>query len=104
MTEREPLPLRDALAAVGRQLGMPSPEAFDAVVALLPEIVGADSAAHVRVRSIRGGTCVVEVDEPVWATRVRYAAGALVDAVNDACTTRPLTSVKVVVSRPRETG
>jgi predicted nucleic acid-binding Zn ribbon protein len=104
MTRRdEPVPLRDAIAAVGRELGLPSPDVVGTLVAQWEEIVGPAIAKHARVRSVRDGECTIAVDGPAWATQLRYGASDLVDRVNEHCGEGAVTSVKVVVTGPRKT-
>ena len=104
MTPRdEPVPLRDAIAKVGEELGVPAPDALSALTARWPDIVGPVIAAHATVRSLRDGECTIEVDGPVWATQLRYAANEVLDRANDHCGGVVLTSVRVVVAGPRKT-
>ena len=42
------------------------------------EVVGADVAPHARLVSVREGSLTVAVDEPVWATQLRYLESAIV--------------------------
>ena len=103
MTREDPVPLRDALAAVGKELGLPDTNDLDVLVAVWSELVGSDVARHARVRSVRDGECTIEVDEPAWATRVRYLGGDLRRAANGRCGEGFLTNVRVVVTTPRRT-
>jgi predicted nucleic acid-binding Zn ribbon protein len=100
----EPVPLRDTLAAVQRELGAPSPDAFAVVQTVWLEIAGAELAAHTRVRAVRDGECTIEVEGAVWATRARYVGGGLLGAANSRLGRPILTGVKVVVTPPRRTG
>jgi len=104
MTGNEPVPLRDTLAAVQRELGTPSPDAFAIVQTVWSEVAGAELAKHARVRSVRDGECTIEVDGGVWATRARYVAGGLLGAANERLGRRCLGAIKVVVQTPRRTG
>jgi predicted nucleic acid-binding Zn ribbon protein len=92
VTSREPVPLRDALEAVSKDLRLAAPDALSALAASWRELAGADVAAHARVVSLRDGKCTLEVDGPAWATRVRYLT-------NELCRQGSLTEVKVVVKR-----
>ena len=105
MTRREePIPLRDAIAIVGRELGVPAPDVVETLVARWVDIVGPAIAAHAHVRSVRDGECTIVVDGPVWATQLRYGSSDLVERVNERCGAAVVTSVKVVVAGPRKTG
>ncbi len=96
----EPVPLRDALESVGRELGLPAPESLDGLLRAWPGIVGDMLASHARVRSVRDGECVVEVDGSAWATQVRYLADEVVRRANEVCGTGVVERVRVVVAGP----
>jgi predicted nucleic acid-binding Zn ribbon protein len=96
----EPMLLRDAVDAVGRQLGMPAADAFAQLSAAWPEVVGAHLAPHVSVRSVRDGVCTVEVDGAGWATQLRYAEQQLVERAAGCCGPGVVTSIRVVVNAP----
>jgi predicted nucleic acid-binding Zn ribbon protein len=100
---REPVPLRDALAAVGRDLGVPDPDVVARVVGLWEELVGPAVAAHARVHSVHAGVCTVTVDEPVWATQLRYLEQGLIERAETVLGSGVVQSVRVVVAPPAET-
>jgi predicted nucleic acid-binding Zn ribbon protein len=99
----EPVPLRDAVAKVGAELGVPAPDALSTLTARWPDIVGPVIAAHASVRSVRDGECTIEVDGPGWATQLRYAANEVLERANEYCGGAVLTSVRVVVAKSRRT-
>ena len=99
----EPVPLSDAVARVGRDLGMPPADVVSTLVARWRDIVGPAIAQHATVTSVRDGECTIVVDGPVWATQLRYGASDLVARVNERCGEGAVTSVKVVVAGPRKT-
>jgi predicted nucleic acid-binding Zn ribbon protein len=68
----DPRPLRDALAALGDDLGLPRAESFAGLAERWAEVVGTDVAAHVRVESLRDGCLTVAADSPIWASQFRY--------------------------------
>jgi predicted nucleic acid-binding Zn ribbon protein len=96
----EPVSLGDAIAAVGKELGLPEPNALAALTAAWPDIVGAQVATHASVRSVRDGTCTVEVDAAGWATQIRYAEQQVVERAAACCGPGVVTSVRVVVAGP----
>ncbi len=96
----EPVPLRDAIERVGRELGLAGPDVVDTLIAHWREIVGPAVAEHAQVRSVRDGECTIAVDGPAFATQLRYAANDLVSRVNDHCGEGSVTSIRVVVSGP----
>ena len=99
----EPVPLRDALAAVGRELGLAPPDVIATLGARWRDIVGPAIAEHAQVRSVRDGECTIVVDGPVWATQLRYGSSDLVARVNECCGEGSVTSLRVVVSGPSKT-
>jgi predicted nucleic acid-binding Zn ribbon protein len=99
----EPVPLRDALAEVGRDLGMPDPGVLERVTVLWREVVGPAVAEHTDVRSVRDGVCTVTADAPVWATQLRYLEQAVLDRVAEVLGPGFVRGVKVVVAPPTET-
>jgi predicted nucleic acid-binding Zn ribbon protein len=72
----------EALAELGRPLGIPDPRSLSALLELWPELVGETVARHVSVRSVRAGVLTVAVDAPAWATQVRFLEGDLVGEVS----------------------
>lgn len=99
----EPVSMRDAIAAVGRDLGMPSPDVLSTLNAGWRDIVGPAIAEHAQVRSLRDGECTIAVDGPVWATQLRYGSSDLLARVNERCGEGSVTSIRVVVSGARRT-
>jgi predicted nucleic acid-binding Zn ribbon protein len=96
----EPIPLGDALATLGRQLGLPTANGFDIATTCWSEVAGPELAAHSRVRSVHDGACTIEVDEPGWATRARYLTGELRELANSRAEAPFVTAVNVIVSGP----
>ena len=92
--------LRDAIAAVGRDLGMPAPDVLATLSSEWPAIVGTALAPHTSVRSVRDGVCTVEVDGAGWATQLRYAEHQVVERAGECCGPGVVTSIRTVVSGP----
>jgi hypothetical protein len=63
------VPLGDALAAVGKELGMPDPTVVARVEVVWAEVVGPAHAGHCEVRSVRDGVCTVTVDSASGAAQ-----------------------------------
>lgn len=95
--DRDPRPLADALAELGRDLGLPPPDALGEVLAAWPDAIGAQLAAHVRVRSLRDGLLTVEVDAPAFATEVRYRDQELVARLAERLGRTVVERLRVVV-------
>lgn len=97
MSRGEPIELRDAVARVGRDLGIPDPAALTALVGAWPALVGPLLAQHSGVRSVRDGVGTISVDDPAWATELRYRADEIVERAREVCGTTVLSSIRVVV-------
>ena len=101
--DRDPVPLRDSVAALGRDLGLPDPEVLGRVAATWSELAGPAVAAHAPVRSVRNGVCTVTADGPAWATEIRYLEAELVERCRAAFGEGVVTRLEVAVSAPRTT-
>lgn len=75
--ESEPTPIRASLDRLTGRLGAPASSAFSAVFAHWPDLVGSSVAAHTTPRSLKDGRLVVEVDDPAWATQLRFLEAEL---------------------------
>ena len=62
------------------------------------EVMGADVAAHARLVSVREGTLTVAVDDPIWATQLRYLEPAIVTRATALLGPGLVTRVKVRVA------
>lgn len=83
-----------------RHLGGPSFVAVDTVFGDWEELVGEQVAAHTQPVSVRDGVLVVQVDDPAWATQIRFLEHDLLTRVGDAIGSGELTSLQVRVKRP----
>jgi predicted nucleic acid-binding Zn ribbon protein len=97
----EPVRLSDALAKVGAELGLAPGNAHGTLEARWSEVMGADVAANTRLVSVREGTLSVSVEDPIWATQLRYLEPAIVTRATALLGPGVVTRVKVRVSRPR---
>jgi predicted nucleic acid-binding Zn ribbon protein len=67
-----PRPIGESLGRVTDSLGMPTPSALEGVFGRWAEVVGEQVAAHARPLSLKEGVLAVGVDQPGWATQLRY--------------------------------
>jgi predicted nucleic acid-binding Zn ribbon protein len=74
----EPRAVGDSLDRVASSLGL-----APALLTRWPEFVGESVAEHARPRSLRDGTLVVAVDDPAWATQLRWLEADLVARLAD---------------------
>jgi predicted nucleic acid-binding Zn ribbon protein len=75
----EPRPLRDSLAEVSADLGLPAPDALAFLIQQWESLVGPDVAAHCRLTSLRDGVLRVTVDTAPRGTQLRYLESELVE-------------------------
>jgi predicted nucleic acid-binding Zn ribbon protein len=94
----EPARLRDTLAAIGAELGLPRAGAVEALRRAWESAVGADVAAHASIRSLREGVLTVVVDTAPWGTQLRYREAELVRWANHVTgPSAPVASIRVRV-------
>ncbi|HWH35481.1 MAG TPA: DUF721 domain-containing protein [Acidimicrobiales bacterium] len=96
----EPRPVGDSLDRLSRSLGGPAAQALSAVFSSWPEVVGEAVAAHARPRSLRHGVLVVAVDDPAWATQLRWLGAEVLARLAEVVGEGVVVEVKVRVSRP----
>ena len=100
LPDEDPVPVRDALGALGDELGLPAPGAISALTERWAEIVGPALAPHARLRTLRGGVVTIAVDAPAWATELRYQQDTLKERIEEVTGRDVVRSVRVVVDRP----
>jgi predicted nucleic acid-binding Zn ribbon protein len=96
----DPVSLSESLAGVGRDLGMPDPTELTAVLDAWPELVGIDVARHAHIRSLRDGVLLVAVDEPAFATQLRYLETEVREGAERVVGRPVIRSLRVVVKAP----
>ena len=97
----EPRRIGDGLDALAKRLGVPSADALGGVFSRWDDIVGPSIAAHARPVSLRDQVLHVQVDEPGWATQIRFLGTDLVARIAAAVGEGVVASVDVRVGRPR---
>lgn len=83
MTHDEPVPIARSLDAVVRSLRGPSRAAVGGVFGRWSDAVGEHVADHVRPLKLDGGVLTVAVDDPAWATQVRFLEGTIVARLHE---------------------
>jgi predicted nucleic acid-binding Zn ribbon protein len=63
------------------------------------DVVGPAVAEHCRPSTLVRGTLVVEVDDPVWATQLRYLATTIIERLTDGAGPGAVTRIDVRVRR-----
>ncbi len=72
MTSRDPIPISSSLDGVMRSLRGPTRQAVGGLFGRWNEAVGEQVAQHVTPIKLDDGVLVVEVDDPAWATQVKF--------------------------------
>ena len=89
-------PVADSLGQLSKRLGLGDPSTLTAVFGDWAAIVGPALADHCRPERLRDGELVVLVEEPAWATEVRFLA----DDIRVRCNARAgQDAVRTVVVR-----
>jgi predicted nucleic acid-binding Zn ribbon protein len=76
--EYAPKRVGESLDAIARRLGAPTASSMGAVFTRWNDAVGPAIAAHTRPIALADGVLTVGVDEPGWATQLRYLTNDLV--------------------------
>ena len=100
MTDDDLHALSDSLDGVVRSLRGAGARATAGVFGRWEEAVGPHVAAHARPALLDGGRLVVDVDEPGWATQLRYLEGELLERLATVAGVGAVRSIDVRV-RPR---
>ena len=90
--------LTGALDALLDRLGAESSTAITGVFGEWPNIVGEQVAQHVKPIKLERGRLIVEIDDPSWATQMRFLEPQLIEKLN-AATTSTITTIEVRVKR-----
>ena len=78
-----PRPVRESLEGLARRLGAPTASALGAVFSQWEDAVGPSVAAHARPVSLADGVLTVVVDQPGWATQLRYLTNDLLGRLTE---------------------
>lgn len=95
-----PRRLKEALDQVTWRLKAPRAQVLKMVFEAWEELVGSVMAAHSSPVRLVDGELVVAVDDPAWATEMRFFSSELIGRINAAAEEEAVTSLTVRV-RPR---
>lgn len=73
------LPIGEATRRLLHARGLDSSVTLGAIMSAWEEAVGDLVSAHARPRALHGSSLVVEVDDPTWATQLRFLASTILD-------------------------
>ena len=99
MADDELHSVSDSLDAVVRALKGPGAKATAGVFGRWEEVVGTHVAVHARPVLLDDGRLVVEVDEPGWATQLRYLEADLMEQLAAVAGAGAVRSIEVRVRR-----
>lgn len=95
-----PIPVADALAELGAELGWPPPGVVTPLISHWPEIVGEAVAEHARMLRLRNGVLTIAVDAAPWATELRYLGGELETRIATIVGPGVVLELRIVVAPP----
>ena len=84
----DPIPISHSLDGVVRSLRGPSREAVSGVFGRWAEAVGEQVATHVRPLKLDERVLVVEVDDPAWATQVKFLTSMITERLQSVANVR----------------
>jgi predicted nucleic acid-binding Zn ribbon protein len=90
--------LQGQLTRLLQSLGSDDADSVTGVFGAWRELVGDSVAAHVQPVRLDHATLVVEVDDPSWATELRFLEASLCAKIS-SFTTTPVTALEVRVKR-----
>ena len=93
----DPVPLADALAEVGADLGLADPGVIGVLAERWADIVGPAIAPNARLRSLRGSTLTIAVETGAWATQLRYLESEMLARIAALVGSDAIDTVRVVV-------
>jgi predicted nucleic acid-binding Zn ribbon protein len=88
MTSRDPVPLSSALDDVVRSLRGPSRASVGGLFGRWDEAVGEQVAQHVTPLKLDEAVLVVEVDDPAWATQVKFLTPMITERLQQVANVR----------------
>jgi predicted nucleic acid-binding Zn ribbon protein len=96
-----PRPVGASLDRVARRLGVDRASTLPALFDRWSELVGEGIASRSEPRALRGTVLVVAVDDPGWATQLRWLEADLVATIEGALGAGTVTALELVVRPPR---
>ena len=94
--DRDPQLMGSVVDRMVAERGWEEPVAVGGAIGRWPDIVGEDTAAHVRPESFEDGVLVVACDSSAWATQMRLLAPTLVRRLNEELTDGTVKRVRVL--------
>jgi hypothetical protein len=97
----EPLPSSEP-HRVGDSLDrvLPGGRTFRVLLERWTELVGDNLGARTRPSALHASTLVIAVDDPAWATQLKYLESDLLTRITEAVGSAAVTEIRVVVRPP----
>jgi predicted nucleic acid-binding Zn ribbon protein len=92
----EPRRVTEGLDRVMKRLGAPDADTLATLFSSWSELVGPRLAGHARPVSLTDATLVVAVDDPAWASQLRWLEAELIERLAEALG-EPITALEVRV-------
>ena len=94
---RAPVHVGASVERVLRHLGAPAPDALATVFGEWPRLVGDKVASHAQPIAVAEGRLVVRVEDPAWASQLRWLERELLERLADALGAGVVTAIEVRV-------
>ena len=98
---RDPRPVGESLDGVARRLGAPTATSLGSVFTQWEAAVGPVIAGHARPIGLTDGVLTIAVDDPAWATQLRFLVNELVAKVAAVAGPGVVGRIDVRVEAPR---
>jgi predicted nucleic acid-binding Zn ribbon protein len=98
--DNDPRPVKASLDAIAHNLGAPKASSLAAVFDGWADLVGPAIAAHTRPRSLKRGVLSVAVDDPAWATELRFRGPEIVARCGEVAGLDAVVKIEVRVVPP----
>lgn len=95
MVNKEPIHLRFVLEQLLKDFGTPDINVVTSIVEQWEEIVGSDLAAKISAVAISGSELIVRVDDPAWASQIKWLEKQLLDKITRLIGDEKVTSIRV---------
>ncbi len=76
-----PVPLRRSLERLLSGMGSPEIDATASILESWPEIIGPELASRIVAVAVRGPELIVRVEDPAWASQLRWLERQLLDRI-----------------------
>jgi predicted nucleic acid-binding Zn ribbon protein len=96
--DRGPRRVGESLNRVAASMGVPEAATLPAVFGGWAELVGERVAAHAQPRWLRDGVLLVAVDQPAWATQLRFLEADLLARLAEQLGPDAVTRIEVRVT------